>query len=92
MLHVSPDEMARGQGTAERKLACENGCADDAGKTAGVVSRVGGVRASDTKDVEHGALRLEDGTTTKSSDLERGHRDGDLKSSIEAVNVSVCSA
>lgn len=89
MLHVSSDEMTGGQGTAERKLAGEDGCTDDAGETAGVVTGVGGVRASDTKDVKHGALGLEDGTTAESSDLERGHRDRDLESSIEAIDVSM---
>jgi hypothetical protein len=61
--------MTRGQGTAERKLASEDGCTDDAGETAGIVTRVGGMRASDAEDVEHSALGLKDSATAKSSDF-----------------------
>ena len=82
---MSLDKVTSGEGTAQGQLAGKDSSTDDAGQTAGIVSRVCGVRASDTKDIKHGALGLEDGTTTKGSDLKRGHRDGDLKSSAKAV-------
>jgi len=82
---VSSDKVTGGQSTAKRKLSSKNSGTDNASKTAGVVTLVSGVRAANTKHVKHGALRLEDCTTTKGSDLKRGHRDGDLESTFEAA-------
>lgn len=91
MLHVGPDEVAGGEGTAEGEFAGEDGGADDAGETAGVLAGVGGVGASDAEHIEHGALRLEDGAASEGTDFETGHRDGDLESTVEARLVSRAS-
>lgn len=84
MLHVSPHQVAGSEGTAQRQLTGEGGSSDDTGQAAGIVSRVGGVRTSDPEHVEHSALGFENGATTKSSNLQRGHGHGNLQGSIEA--------
>lgn len=88
MLHVGLDEVAGGEGTAEREFTGEDGGADDAGEPASVLAGVGGVRTSDAEHIEHGALRLEDGAASQGTDFKTGHGDGDLKSTIEAKYVS----
>ncbi|KAI6760602.1 hypothetical protein HG530_009462 [Fusarium avenaceum] len=79
--------MTSGQSTAQRKLTSQDGGTNNTGQAAGVVSGVGRVRSPDAKKVKHGALGLEDSTTTKSSDLKRGHRNGNLERSSEAVEL-----
>lgn len=69
MLHVRSHQVTSSEGTAERQFTSEHSRGNDAGQASGVVSRVCGVRSPDTEDVEHGALRLKNGTTTQSSDL-----------------------
>jgi hypothetical protein len=83
---VSPDKVTSSQSTAEREFSGKDRGTNNASQTAGVVTRVRGVRASDTKKVKHSALRLKDSTTTEGSDLKRGHRDRDLESSSQAAN------
>jgi hypothetical protein len=82
---VSPDKVTSGQSTAQRKLTSQDGGTNNTGQTTGVVSGVSRVRSPDAKKVKHGALGLENSTTTKSSDLKRGHRNRNLESSVEAV-------
>jgi hypothetical protein len=85
VLHVSPDKVSGGQSTAQRKLTSQDGGTNNTGQAAGVVSGVSRVRSPDAKKVKHGALGFEDSTTTKGSDLKRGHRNGNLERSSEAV-------
>lgn len=84
MLHVSLDQVASGESGTQRQLTSQDSGSDDTSEATSVVTGVGRVRSADTEDVEHSALRLEDSTATKSTDFERGHRDGDLKGTVEA--------
>lgn len=88
MLHVGPNQVTGSQSTAERKFSSKDRGTDDAGQTAGVVTRVGGVRATDTKEIKHSALGLKDSTATEGSNLKRRHGNRDLESSAKAAMVS----
>lgn len=83
MRHVSLDQVAGSKGTAEGQFTSQDCRGNDAGKAAGVVARVGGVRSSDTEQLQHGALGVQDGATTESADFQRGHGDGDLERAAE---------
>lgn len=61
VLHVRLDEMAGGEGRAQRQLASEYRGGDYAGELAGVGTRRRGVGAAHTKYVEHCGLRREEG-------------------------------
>jgi hypothetical protein len=41
--------------------------------------------ATDAEEVEHGALRLENGATAQGADFNGGHRDADLEIAAEAA-------
>ena len=69
MCHVCLDEVTGAQRTVEREFSSENAGGNDAGELAGVVARGSGVSASDAEEVEHGRLRLEDGTATNGTDF-----------------------
>ena len=84
MLHVSVDQMPRGEGTAERQFARQHGAGDDASQAAGVVTRVGKVGAFDAQEVEHGALRFEDGAAADGADFYGRHADGYLEATVQA--------
>jgi hypothetical protein len=84
MLHVSADKVASREGTTKRQFASEDGGGDDAGKALGIGARLGWMRATDTEHVEHGALRVKDGTSTECTDLERGHGDRNLEVPVKA--------
>lgn len=83
MRHVSLDQVAGGEGAAERQLTRKHGCRNDASKAAGVIAWVGGVGSSDAEQLQHGPLGVEDGATAKSTDFQRGHRHGDLERATE---------
>jgi hypothetical protein len=61
MLHVSADQMAGRQSTAEGQLASQDSSGNDACEALGVGAWAGWVRATDAEHVEHGTLRVEDG-------------------------------
>lgn len=69
MRHVSLDQVAGSEGTAKRQFTRQDSRSNDAGKTAGVVSRVGGVRSSNTEQLQHRALRVQNGASTESADF-----------------------
>lgn len=83
MRHVSLDQVAGGESTAEGQLTRQDGCRDNASKAAGVVSGVGGVRSSDAEQLQHGSLGVQDGATAKGADFQRGHGNGDLERAAE---------
>ena len=91
MGHMGLDQVAGGKGTAERQLAGQDTSSDNAGKTPGVLTRVGRMRTADAEHVEHGRLGLEDGATAKGTDFNGRHRDGDLEVSTEAINRVSCA-
>ena len=85
VLHMRTNEMTRGQGAAQRELAGENCSSHNARETARILSGAGRVRPTNTKHVEHGALRLQDGSTAESTNFQRGHGHRDLERSTETV-------
>ena len=52
MGHVRLDEVAGGEGRAERKFAGEDACGDDLGELLGVLAGSGGVGAAHAEEVE----------------------------------------
>lgn len=87
MGHVRLDQVAGSQSTAQRQLTGEDGSTDDACQASRVVAGVGRVGATDTQHVEHGTLRLQDGSSAKSAHLDRWHGDGNLERSTEAGKI-----
>lgn len=81
--HMSPDEMSGGESSAQAELTSENRGSDDARQLASILTRGGGVRATDTKEIQHGALSLQDGTTTDGTDLDTGHGNCDLEVTVD---------
>lgn len=79
MSHVCFHQVTSGQGRAQREFTSEGSRTDDTGETTGVVTGVSGVRATDTKEVEHSRLRLEDGAAAEGADFKRRHGDADLQ-------------
>ena len=85
MGHVSPNQVSCSQGSTQTELTSQHRGGNDARQLARVLTRGGGVRSANTEQVKHSGLRLKDGTTTNGTDLNRGHRDSDLKVTIVAV-------
>ena len=84
MLHVCPDEVTGRESAAERQLTGKHSGSHNAGKTASILARMSRVWAANAQHVEHSGLRVENGTSTKSADLERRHGDGDLERTTKA--------
>ena len=78
MAHVRLHQMSRGQRRTQREFASKYTCSYNSRKLSSIVARVGGMRATDTEQIEHCCLRLEDGATTNSTDLDARHGHGDL--------------
>ena len=78
MGHVSADKVAGCQGGAETELTGKDGGGHDACETAGVVSWVGWVCTTDSEQVEHGSLSLEDGAAADGTDFYGWHGDADV--------------
>lgn len=68
--HVRLDEVAGGEGRAERKFAGEDACGDDLGELLGVLAGSGGVGAAHAEEVEHGCLGLEDRAAANGADFD----------------------
>lgn len=83
--HVGPDEVTSGESSAQTKLTGEDGSRDNTGQLAGVLTRGSRVGAPDTKQVQHRALGLKDGTTTNGADLNGRHGHSDLQVAVVAV-------
>ena len=73
--HVCFDEVTGSQRTAQRQFTGQDTSSDNAGQTTGVVTRIGGMSAAHSEEVEHGCLWLEDSTTTDGADFDTWHRD-----------------
>lgn len=78
MSHVRADKVAGGKGCAETEFTGEDGGGHDTGEASGVVTGAGWVSATDTEEVKHGSLSLEDGAAADSADFYRRHRDADV--------------
>lgn len=90
MAHVGLNQVPCRESTAQTELAGEDRCCNHASKLARIFTRAGRVCSSDTQKVEHSALRLEDGTTTDGTDLDRRHRHRDVEVAVHAgTRVSV---
>lgn len=76
---MSLDQVASSEGAAERQFACQDSRGNDSGKSAGIVTRVGGMGSPDAEKFQHRALRIQDGAAAESADFQRRHRDGDLE-------------
>jgi len=73
MLHMSPYKMAGSLRTTQRKLASQSRGGNDARQPPCVVTWVGGVRAANTKHLEHGGLGFQDGSAAEGADFEGRH-------------------
>lgn len=92
MGHVCLDKVASGKGAAQAELPSQNASSHNTGKFPGVVTGIGGVSAPDAKEVEHSALRLEDGPASNRADFNRGHGDTNLEIIVVARRISKTSA
>jgi hypothetical protein len=77
--HVCLDKVTSSKGCTERQFTGEDTSSNNTCKLASVVARVSRVGATDTEQIEHGRLRLEDCTTTNGTDFDTRHGDRDLK-------------
>jgi hypothetical protein len=85
--HVGFDKVTSGKSSTETELTSQDGSRDYTGQLAGVLTGGGRVSATNTKQIQHRALGLENGTTADSSDLYGGHRHGDLKVTVVAADI-----
>ncbi len=76
--------MTGSKGAAETEFTGENPCTHNASEFSGVIAWICGMRTSDAEEIQHSALRLENGATTNGPDFDRGHRDADLEIAIVA--------
>lgn len=90
MRHVSLDQVASSKGTAKRQFTCQDSRGNNSGKSSGIVTRVGGMRAPNAEKFQHRALRIQDGSATESADFQRRHRDGDLERATKTVKWLAC--
>lgn len=85
MGHVSPDKVTGSKGTAEAELASQNTSGDDSSQLPSIIARICGVSPSNTKEIEHSALRLEDCPPSNCADFDARHRNADLEVAIVTV-------
>ena len=85
MCHVRLDKMSGGERAAQTELTGQNASGHDPSETASIVTWVGGMGAFDSEEVEHCILRFENGATTNGADLDRWHRNADLKIAVIAI-------
>ena len=88
MRHMTSDKMTGSESRAEGEFTGKDTGSDDAGEFAGVFTWVCWVGATDAEHIEHGGLRLKNGSATDSADFNGGHRDGDLEVAAETRRVS----
>ena len=74
MGHVCADKMASSQSTAKTEFSGKDTGSYDASQLASIVARIRRVCASYTKEIETGALGLEDGATANGADFNAWHR------------------
>lgn len=89
--HVSPDKMTSGQCGTQTQFSGQDGGTDDARKLTSVISRVGGVGATNTEEIQHGGLSLQDRTAADGADFNRRHGHGDLKVTIGTERKTIVS-
>lgn len=76
--HVGPDKVPSSQCRAERELSSQYGRGNDPSEHPCIITRVCWMSATDSKEVEHGTLRLEDGATADCTNFDGRHRNRDL--------------
>lgn len=79
MSHVCPHKMASGKGTTQTDFAGKNGSSHDSSELPGILARICWVGPSDAEEVEHSALRFQDGPASNRADFDRRHGDTNLK-------------
>lgn len=87
MGHVGSDKVTSSESSTETELTSEYRSRDNTGQLAGILTRGGGVSATDTKQIQHRALGLEDGTTTNGTNFNGRHRHGNLEVTIVATEM-----
>ena len=90
--HMSSDEVASSKGCAERQLTSKNTSSNDTCELTSVVTGACGVSSTDAEQVEHGGLRLENCTTTDSTNFDTRHRDRDLEVTAKTGEMLVYSS
>jgi hypothetical protein len=86
--HVSLDEMASGKGAAETQFTSKHGSSHNASESPRVVTRIGWVRAPNTQEIQHSALRLQNGPASNRTDFNGWHGDTDLEVIVVAGRLS----
>lgn len=79
MSHVCLDKMAGGKGATQTNFTGKNASGHNTSKSPGIVTGICWVGPSDAKEVEHSALRLQDGPASNRANFDRRHGDTDLK-------------
>jgi hypothetical protein len=70
MRHMGLDKVARTQGTVQTKFTSEDTRSDYARKLARIIAWRRGMSATNTEEVEHGGLGLEDSAATDCADFD----------------------
>lgn len=73
MCHVGPDKVTGSKSTAEAEFTGQNTSGDYSSQLASIVAGVRGMSPSNTKEIEHSALRLEDSPPSNCADFDTWH-------------------
>jgi hypothetical protein len=84
---VGLDQMASSESCTKRQLTGEDTSSDNTCKLASVVTGVCRVGTTNTEQVEHGGLGLENCTTTNGTNFNTRHRDRDLKVTTKTIKM-----
>jgi hypothetical protein len=70
---MRPDQMAGCKSGVQRELTSKDGSGNNAGKLAGIITRIRWMSASHTEEIKHGGLGFENCAATDCADLNRRH-------------------
>lgn len=82
MCHVGPDQVTSSERTAETELAGQHAGGNYSSQLASIVARISGMSPSNTKEIEHGTLRLKDSSPSNCADFDARHRNADLEVAV----------
>lgn len=92
MSHVGLHEVTGRKSRAKTEFSSEDTSCNNTSELPCVISRICGVWSTHTEQIEHGGLRLEDGSSTNRADFDTRHRYGNLKATTQAARLLVVVA
>lgn len=84
MGHMRSHQMTCCKRAAKTQFSGKNTRSHDTGEAARIFPWIRGVSTSNTQEIEHSALRLENCATTNGANFDRWHRHANLEITIEA--------